>query len=930
MDLFKKARKQVKAAVKDVQQQVNQISSGTHQQPANTQLYGNNQQQFYAPLQQPPQKTQYLAYGQQAYPSPPPQHQYSSPTAAYGYPGQTQTQTGYQPQNQQQYFPPPQSYPPPPSTSSPAQTPGSAHRQPVPEYQPTYQQPPTQQPHQYPLYQDSNQPPTPLPTPASGYPPAAPQNVSGAHYFSSTAPEIPTAGPLDPTKPPSSDPVQQLEAQYRGLDIGGVAQSQNSQNGPHTNIPQQYQTSSAISPTSASPWKTKCPLFEEVLSDVVPFYELNTIVLQSHSMPVPPASIVLVCEYCFLTVLAPHPHLASCFTIRPKDERPADKTHPQISFERIGGCALAFPRIRSTVINQCIPQRSITPFVEYCRLDADLGACQGGSATGPYYTCKAIDSLAFCNSCYECFIVGTPFQRNFTKQHMPEPHMEWGCDLGYSGFCNRTLLADLNKARPDFAHVAAAMNKKLSFAPCAGEGNAMFPAGAGLSYAYRSVADNSGVFCSTCFYNDVAGTPAEKYFGYAFELEEPQKGTLCCDLASPFSKYAMTTARNATDFSLWLDPIQAHHSLPLCPSIAGTDEADMPSMGENWQTWYHFRDHPNIECCPRCYRTNVAVLEAKHLFVPITRELKPGMIRQCYLSPSKDMTVSESWDPMDYENTTFWRGNYIRNLLRYGHFAGNDFTVAITEIKKIAELPKPCGSELRRFKPVNGRKWFGHVAGDPNDPNDATLLMCEECHLYSVKGTPLESLLSNDLTHLTFDNPEGHRCSTWSKQCKRRLRTACETSNFASYAQYHHKREEVYARIWRSIEELKPLGELVKGHTARINAETQMNIQMGSIRLAQQLNAQQNAIISGVGGSVAEAAATDHGYRYGNSTVGMGYLTHSGASAAMAHHNAANSRYEPPLDLNVWRNAPLEQLTTEYQRRLDVHSQIQEEWKAID
>ena len=62
----------------------------------------------------------------------------------------------------------------------------------------------------------------------------------------------------------------------------------------------------------------------------------------------------------------------------------------------------------------------------------------------------------------------------------------------------------------------------------------------------------------------------------------------------------------------------------------------------------------------------------------------------------------------------------------------------------------------------------------------------------------------------------------------------------------------------------------------------------------------------------------------------MGYLTHNGAGAAMAHHNAANGRYDPPLDLNVWRNAPLEQLTAEYQRRLDVQKQIQEEWKVID
>lgn len=145
--------------------------------------------------------------------------------------------------------------------------------------------------------------------------------------------------------------------------------------------------------------------------------------------------------------------------------------------------------------------------------------------------------------------------------------------------------------------------------------------------------------------------------------------------------------------------------------------------------------------------------------------------------------------------------------------------------------------------------------------------MCEDCYLYAVKGTPLESFLSNDLTHLTYDNPEGYRCSTWSKQCKRCLRTACEKSNFADYVQYHHRREEVYENLWRSMNYLKSLGELMKGHAARINEETRMNTQVGSIRLAQQMNARQNAVISGIGGSVAEAAAIDYGYRYGNSIV---------------------------------------------------------------
>lgn len=69
------------------------------------------------------------------------------------------------------------------------------------------------------------------------------------------------------------------------------------------------------------------------------------------------------------------------------------------------------------------------------------------------------------------------------------------------------------------------------------------------------------------------------------------------------------------------------------------------------------------------------------------------------------------------------------------------------------------------------------------------------------------------------------------------------------------------------MRELAPLNELLKQHTANINRQTELNLQMGSLRLQQQLNNQMNAQIMGIGGSVAEASTTDYGIRYGNSTV---------------------------------------------------------------
>lgn len=60
-----------------------------------------------------------------------------------------------------------------------------------------------------------------------------------------------------------------------------------------------------------------------------------------------------------------------------------------------------------------------------------------------------------------------------------------------------------------------------------------------------------------------------------------------------------------------------------------------------------------------------------------------------------------------------------------------------------------------------------------------------------------------------------------------------------------------------------------------INAQTQMNLQMGSLSIMQQQNAAMNATIMGVGGSVAEASAGDYGLRYGNGIVSLPVFTHS-------------------------------------------------------
>jgi hypothetical protein len=267
---------------------------------------------------------------------------------------------------------------------------------------------------------------------------------------------------------------------------------------------------------------------------------------------------------------------------------------------------------------------------------------------------------------------------------MPSLDQQWICDVGYSGYVHRTLLADIAQNPPNFGHFAAQANKRLAMPPCTGHKQPIACSGQQGSTIFRSVKDNCGVFCSGCFHDVVVGTQAERDFGYEIEIDDDQKASLSCDLTFPFSNEGMVRAVTAKNFDVWHAPIVSGNTTALCPSIAGHDEATLMEPGA--APWYCFKDFPNIEVCARCYGMQMVQAQAEDLFVPITRQLVPGRIRQCYMSPAKDPSCI-SWDPMDYENTTAWRGQYLRNVINWCRDGGGDFTMAKEAAARIAALP---------------------------------------------------------------------------------------------------------------------------------------------------------------------------------------------------------------------------------------------------
>lgn len=154
--------------------------------------------------------------------------------------------------------------------------------------------------------------------------------------------------------------------------------------------------------------------------------------------------------------------------------------------------------------------------------------------------------------------------------YMPQPDQQWICDVGYEGYIQRTLVFDLAESPPDFLHFVSEAQKRLQMPACTGEGQPIALAGSNKSSCFRSVEDNRGVFCSSCFYDCIAGLPSWERFGYEIELDDDnQKATLACDLALGISKYFMGLAVKSGNFDVWHVPIMAKGQQPLCPSIAG-------------------------------------------------------------------------------------------------------------------------------------------------------------------------------------------------------------------------------------------------------------------------------------------------------------------------------------------------------------------------
>jgi hypothetical protein len=430
------------------------------------------------------------------------------------------------------------------------------------------------------------------------------------------------------------------------------------------------------------------------------------------------------------------------------------------------------------------------------------------------------------------------------------------CDMGLGGGISEFFNQEVRSTSPDYNRWQSVIADIAAAPHCPGEGVPLEQAASGPFYAARN--GLAGIFCRACYLGHFLATPLE---GTVSEtaLSPEQLATIPCNAAGSFSQFALKQAIKQEDLALWSRAAVWNAKVPACSGVKGVDETEI--QGVQGLSWYKLRDHPNIEVCPSCFHICLELFSLGGLFEPIDRPLVDGFVRQCFMPVNLETDNTSVEDINDFPTTIDWRAKLIREGILFYSASNGDPRVLKGYAEKIASLPPPCFSNSRICFPINRRKWFGRSA-QLGDPDDFHFAMCEDCFVNCAKGTPLEHILNGDATAAVNTQEAGFVCQAYSNRTRKVLKEAMQSGNWESFAHHWKTREEVNGRYHAANREAIQMKKVL-ALKAQVDAEGAM----GSIRLMQGLTANTNAIIMGIGGSVAEASATDYGQRYGNSTV---------------------------------------------------------------
>ena len=553
-----------------------------------------------------------------------------------------------------------------------------------------------------------------------------------------------------------------------------------------------------------------------------------------------------VCKACYFSKVTITTEMASQFT-------------PYSGADTQMVCDLSFPGVQGLFSKQCVPHNTIQPLIDFTSTLSTLTSCNNSTFSGTIYVSKEnkLPGFAICPMCYELNINHTAFEGKFEIKTSGMENQQ-KCHMGMP-YYKRVLYNELQN-QSDFGSFIHEVNGRLNMTACTGQGMPVPPILESRHVVFTAVGGKTGNICPACYCDYLAYTSLADAF-VAANIGEDQIGKIFCDLAGDYAKVAMSVAIKRGDDEIWRNAVELDGKLPPCVGARGVDEADLEKVvaeqGELAQ-WYQMTDYPSVKCCPRCYHLSVSLFGAGHLHSPTTGRMVAGVIRQCVWKESSAPVAASVKDPNNFEDTTTYRGRMLRNCLAVG-YSTDDYTDLLSVAKIFDVQPPPCAGNQRGFTRNSGRKFFGRVAQVPGNPNDTTIVLCQECHWNIVDDTPLAPLMSQDLTEVAYDTADtqkGFFCQPYSKRAKAKLKEAAEAGDLAQFAKYWTNREELRKKreAWQPI--LAAQDAKQKAYNSQLSNSSMLKV-----------NAQANALMRIGGAMIHEAAMDDTGFRYGNSVV---------------------------------------------------------------
>ncbi|PMD14422.1 hypothetical protein NA56DRAFT_377393 [Hyaloscypha hepaticicola] len=411
---------------------------------------------------------------------------------------------------------------------------------------------------------------------------------------------------------------------------------------------------------------------------------------------------------------------------------------------------------------------------------------------------------------------------------------------------------------PNFQDMAKEFNMRFKIPPCSGVGNPIstFDNDQEQPLIFTAAGGKTGNVCFACYCNYLANTSLEDEFvGAALTAE--QTSTVTCDLASGYSKSALEIAILQRDIEVWRSAVGMAGKFGVCFGRKGvTEEEWEKKVAEHGSLaqWWHVTNYPCIEICASCYWLVLKLFKADNKFSPVTRPLQAGIVRMCFLAVSIAPSDTSTENPDLFENSLVWRGRRLRNAISTGFELGN-FPLCFQRQLQYRSCSHHVAGMTEASKGPLVESWYGRVSQNKASNDDCTIVMCEECWSRAVRGSPLESDFSMDLTDAAYRNEgeTGFPCQPYSNRARKELRDATDLASFARY--------------WNTREALRKKRDLCVLKLQEQTMKMVMQNQQQSLNMMMKFNAQANALSRIGAAGVAEAAMSDPGERWGNSQV---------------------------------------------------------------